>query len=107
VEEVQGQHAILRNCIEQLRAVESSRANLVSHLREALQEQVGWQTILLAKYQNFHLLFYDVMILGDLTWFWYQEYKLDQVRNQLQVSCVYLSISSSFVVELSKYNITL
>ncbi|KAM2014268.1 hypothetical protein ACFX16_044945 [Malus domestica] len=51
VEEVQGQHAILRNCIEQLRAVESSRANLVSHLREALHEQ---------------------------------EYKLDQVRNQLQ-----------------------
>ncbi|KAM1058381.1 hypothetical protein ACFX2B_023032 [Malus domestica] len=51
LEEVQGQNAILRNCIEQLRAVESSRANLVSHLREALQEQ---------------------------------EYKLDQVRNQLQ-----------------------
>ncbi|XWS30535.1 hypothetical protein CRYUN_Cryun24cG0126000 [Craigia yunnanensis] len=39
VEEVQGQHAILRDCIEQLTIVASSRASLVSHLREALQEQ--------------------------------------------------------------------
>ncbi|KAL5793441.1 hypothetical protein ACOSP7_002035 [Xanthoceras sorbifolium] len=39
VEELQGQHATLRNCIEQLTAVESLRANLVSHLREALQDQ--------------------------------------------------------------------
>ncbi|XP_059640020.1 uncharacterized protein LOC132282378 [Cornus florida] len=53
VVELQGQHTILRDCIEQLRAVESSRANLVSHLREALQEQ---------------------------------EFKLDQVRNQLQAA---------------------
>lgn len=42
MEEVQGQHAILRDCIEQLRALESSRKSLVSHLREALQEQVSW-----------------------------------------------------------------
>ncbi|KAL5581415.1 hypothetical protein UlMin_013857 [Ulmus minor] len=53
VEEVQGQHGVLRDCIEQLRAAESSRANLASHLREALQEQ---------------------------------EFKLDQVRNQLQAA---------------------
>ncbi|KAI5341444.1 PREDICTED: regulation of nuclear [Prunus dulcis] len=53
VEEVQGQNAVLRDCIEQLTAVESSRANLVSHLREALQEQ---------------------------------EFKLDQVRDQLQAA---------------------
>lgn len=53
VEELQGQHSILRDCIEQLTAVESSRAGLVSHLREALQEQ---------------------------------EFKLDQVRNQLQAA---------------------
>nr|KJB76351.1 hypothetical protein B456_012G083900 [Gossypium raimondii] len=39
VEEVQGQHAVLRDCIQQLTAVASSRASLVSHLREALQEQ--------------------------------------------------------------------
>lgn len=39
VEELQGQHSVLRNCIEELVAVESSRENLVSHLREALQEQ--------------------------------------------------------------------
>ncbi|XAR58307.1 hypothetical protein NMG60_11026753 [Bertholletia excelsa] len=38
-EELQGQQAVLRDSIEQLMAVESSRANLVSHLREALQEQ--------------------------------------------------------------------
>ncbi|XP_030953514.1 regulation of nuclear pre-mRNA domain-containing protein 1A isoform X1 [Quercus lobata] len=53
VEELQGQHAVLRDCIEQLTAVESSRTSLVSHLREALQEQ---------------------------------EFKLDQVRNQLQAA---------------------
>ncbi|KAL3813917.1 hypothetical protein ACJIZ3_015185 [Penstemon smallii] len=52
-EELKGQHAILRDSIEQLRAVESSRANLVTLLREALQEQ---------------------------------EFKLDQVRNQLQAT---------------------
>ncbi|KAK8676249.1 hypothetical protein V6N13_034301 [Hibiscus sabdariffa] len=39
VEEVQGQHAVLRDCIEQLKAAVSSRASLVSYLREALQEQ--------------------------------------------------------------------
>lgn len=39
VEELQEQHSVLRNCIEQLTAVESSRTTLVSHLREALQEQ--------------------------------------------------------------------
>ncbi|XP_022774226.1 regulation of nuclear pre-mRNA domain-containing protein 1A-like isoform X3 [Durio zibethinus] len=39
VEEVQGHHAVLRDCIEQLTIVASSRASLVSHLREALQEQ--------------------------------------------------------------------
>ncbi|XP_018484622.1 uncharacterized protein LOC108855327 [Raphanus sativus] len=39
VKEVQGQHAILRNCIEQLSVVETSRTSLISHLREALQEQ--------------------------------------------------------------------
>ncbi|KAF6137959.1 hypothetical protein GIB67_041832 [Kingdonia uniflora] len=37
--ELQGQHGILRDCIEQLSVTESSRATLVSHLREALQEQ--------------------------------------------------------------------
>ncbi|KAE8723128.1 putative Exocyst subunit exo70 family protein C2 [Hibiscus syriacus] len=40
VEEVQGQHAVLRDCVEQLTTVASSRASLVSYLREALQEQV-------------------------------------------------------------------
>ncbi|XVF57733.1 hypothetical protein PTKIN_Ptkin07bG0006200 [Pterospermum kingtungense] len=39
VEEIQSQRATLRECIQQLIAVESSRASLVSHLREALQEQ--------------------------------------------------------------------
>lgn len=42
MEELQGQHAVLRDCIEQLTAVESARTTLMSHLREALQEQVGW-----------------------------------------------------------------
>ncbi|CAN7023488.1 unnamed protein product [Brassica oleracea var. botrytis] len=39
VKEVQGQHTILRDCIEQLAAMETSRSSLISHLREALQEQ--------------------------------------------------------------------
>ncbi|KAL2246727.1 UNVERIFIED_CONTAM: Regulation of nuclear pre-mRNA domain-containing protein 1B [Sesamum indicum] len=51
-DELKGQQAILRDCIEQLTVVESSRENLLSILREALQEQ---------------------------------EYKLEEVRNQLQV----------------------
>ncbi|XP_022922040.1 regulation of nuclear pre-mRNA domain-containing protein 1B-like [Cucurbita moschata] len=38
-EDLRGHHTILRDCIEQLRAIETSRASLVSHLREALQEQ--------------------------------------------------------------------
>lgn len=38
-EELQGKHAALRECIEQLTSLETSRAILVSHLREALQEQ--------------------------------------------------------------------
>lgn len=41
VKEVQGQHTILRDCIEQLVAMETSRTSLISHLREALQEQVS------------------------------------------------------------------
>ncbi|CAN0870079.1 Regulation of nuclear pre-mRNA domain-containing protein 1B [Linum grandiflorum] len=39
VEEVQGQYVALRDSIDQLAAIESSKASLVSHLREALQEQ--------------------------------------------------------------------
>lgn len=35
------QHGLLRECIEQLKAAESSRTALVSHLREALDEQVS------------------------------------------------------------------
>ncbi|KAJ7976263.1 Regulation of nuclear pre-mRNA domain-containing protein 1B [Quillaja saponaria] len=53
VDELQGQNAVLRDCIEQLTAIESSRASLVSHLRDALQDQ---------------------------------EFKLDQVRNQIQAA---------------------
>lgn len=56
VDEFKGQHATLRECIEQLTSVELSMANLVTHLREALQEQ---------------------------------EYKLDQVRSQLQAAHAY------------------
>ncbi|XP_077250416.1 ENTH/VHS family protein isoform X2 [Tasmannia lanceolata] len=39
VEELQEHSGVLRKCIEQLRSAESSRANLVSHLKEALQEE--------------------------------------------------------------------
>lgn len=53
LDELKQQHAVLRDCIGQLVAVESSRANLVSLLQEALHEQ---------------------------------EYKLVQVRDQLQAA---------------------
>lgn len=39
-DDLRGHHSILRDCIEQLTTIETSRASLVSHLREALQEQV-------------------------------------------------------------------
>ncbi|KVI02420.1 regulation of nuclear pre-mRNA domain-containing protein 1A-like isoform X2 [Cynara cardunculus var. scolymus] len=39
VEDFKGHHSTLRDFIEQLSAVESSRINLICHLREALQEQ--------------------------------------------------------------------
>lgn len=39
-DELKEQNAVLRDCIEQLAVVESARANLVSLLQEALQEQV-------------------------------------------------------------------
>lgn len=35
------QHDILKECVEQLKAAESSRTTLLSHLREALHDQVG------------------------------------------------------------------
>ncbi|CAL0322960.1 unnamed protein product [Lupinus luteus] len=39
VDELQANNAVLTDCIEQLTAIESSRATLVSHLREALHNQ--------------------------------------------------------------------
>ncbi|GMH06870.1 hypothetical protein Nepgr_008710 [Nepenthes gracilis] len=53
LKELQGQHAVIRECIEQLVAFEASRGTLVSYLREALHEQ---------------------------------EFKLDEVRNQLRAA---------------------
>jgi len=40
VDELQGHNSVLKDCIEQLTAIESSRTSLVSHLREALEDQV-------------------------------------------------------------------
>jgi len=45
VEELQQQHSILRNSIEQLKMSESLRATLIHHLKEAMNEQVGSQWI--------------------------------------------------------------
>ncbi|KAL3526202.1 hypothetical protein ACH5RR_014574 [Cinchona calisaya] len=67
VDELKGQEAILRDCIEQLASIESSRANLVTYLREALQEQ---------------------------------EYKLDQVRDQLQAAHVHSEQAGSICRQL-------
>ncbi|CAJ1788975.1 unnamed protein product [Sphenostylis stenocarpa] len=55
VDELQGHNSVLKDCIEQLTAIESSRTALLSHLREALEDQ---------------------------------EFKLGQVRNQIQAAHV-------------------
>ncbi|KAH1150066.1 hypothetical protein AAZX31_16G049600 [Glycine max] len=55
VDELQGHNAVLKDCIEQLTAIESSRTSLVSLLREALEDQ---------------------------------EFKLGQVRSQIQAAHV-------------------
>lgn len=55
VGELQVQHGLLKECVEQLKVAESSRVALASHLREALNEQ---------------------------------EFKIEQLRNQLQVAQV-------------------
>ncbi|KAH1038902.1 hypothetical protein J1N35_040645 [Gossypium stocksii] len=80
VEEVQGQHAVLRDCIQQLTAVASSRASLVSHLREALQEQVTLTNLIAG------ILFVVVLKKIKLIYFCCQEFKLEQVRAELQVA---------------------
>lgn len=62
MEELQGQHAVLRDCIEQLTAVESSRSSLVSRLREALQEQVGWP---IARLLDGYILLHEILRLVE------------------------------------------
>lgn len=62
MEELQGQHAVLRDCIEQLTAVESSRSSLVSRLREALQEQVGWP---MARLLDGYILLHEILRLVE------------------------------------------
>lgn len=52
-DELKGQHATLRDCIEQLTVIESSRTNLVSYLREALQDQVCWYPEIGVTYSHF------------------------------------------------------
>ncbi|GAV92136.1 CTD_bind domain-containing protein [Cephalotus follicularis] len=74
LEELHGQHAVLRDCVEQLTAIESSRACLVSHLREALQEQ---------------------------------EFKLNQVRSQLQVAHSQAEQAGSICQRLPNNNVQL
>lgn len=74
LEELQGQHGVLRESIEQLKLAESSRSTLLSHLTEALHEQ---------------------------------EFKIEQVRNQLQVAesryeQVERLLSGQMVLPLSK-----
>lgn len=57
VAELQTQHGRLGECIEHLKSVESSRATLVTYLREALHEQVGSWFIVLKALCRFSLFF--------------------------------------------------
>lgn len=63
VAELQTQHGRLGECIEHLKSVESSRATLVTYLREALHEQVGSWFIVLKALCRFSLFFFVFIIL--------------------------------------------
>lgn len=56
IEEFQENHGVLRECIEQLKLAESSRGNLLSLLREALNEQVA--ELITFAYIEFFLKFF-------------------------------------------------
>lgn len=90
MDELKGQHTILKDCVEQLTTVESSRANLISHLREVLQEQVSHPIFV----YSFHLSVCFCAFAPELvvSWVSSQEYKLDRVRSQLQVNNVFIYI---------------
>lgn len=70
VKEVQGQHTILRDCIEQLAAMETSRSSLISHLREALQEQVSHfpPSLICFSCQKPHLDYYYYFSSRNSSW---------------------------------------
>lgn len=95
-------HGILRECIEQLKAAESSRTTLLSLLREALHEQVsnfkqveGRLQLHLVKLSVFLSYAYEPCVVNM------QELKIEQVRNQLQVIFTLLSIFRSAMVSFS------
>ncbi|CAI8612124.1 unnamed protein product [Vicia faba] len=71
VNDLQGHNAILKDCIEQLTTLESSRAGLVSHLREALQDQ---------------------------------EFKLGQVRSQIQAASAQWEHANNTCQQLLSHN---
>jgi regulator of Ty1 transposition protein 103 len=54
MQELQEQHSILRNSIDQLKTSESLRATLISHLKEALNEQVLKQITLQGLFYLLH-----------------------------------------------------
>lgn len=89
MEELQGQHAVLRDCIEQLTAVESSRTSLVSHLREALQEQVGWP---MARLLDGFILLHEILRLveneADMVFFIRNSSWIKSVTNFRYVNCI-------------------
>ena len=89
MEELQGQHAVLRDCIEQLTAVESSRTSLVSHLREALQEQVGWP---MARLLDGYILLHEILRLveneADMVFFIRNSSWIKSVTNFRFVNCI-------------------
>lgn len=56
VRKMQVQHGVLRECIEQLKVIESLRATLITYLRKALHEQVGFYVFVLNALCRFFLL---------------------------------------------------
>lgn len=102
VGELQMHHGILRECIEQLKAAESSRTTLISLLREALHEQVSnfkqveeRLQLHLVKLSVFLSYAYEPCVVNM------QEMKIEQVRNQLQVIFTLLNIFRSAMVSFS------
>jgi hypothetical protein len=76
VQELKEQCSILRNSIEKLKTLESLRAALISHLKEALNKHVC---------NVFYIVFVGCFFQCFIMVNFFQDVKVAQIKNQLQV----------------------